>query len=118
MNTQLNFHYRDSGNNKESSGPYVLEGTFSKKQLADLMSRFGEDAGILIPNQIHPSFKNACPSIDGLDNNTHEREYDEEFDHCWHSIEIEETEDEPTVELTAKEFYKRVNSVTFDQMNY
>lgn len=99
-NTLINYHYQDASNHKVYSENIVLEGTLLDEEKYDLMLNFEELYGFI-------------PSKIGLkDLQSELQKYDTSFnddDHPFHQLDlVESTNLEPTHELKAKDFYKKM----------
>lgn len=116
MNTKITYQYRDAANYK-TVGEAILKGDLNDRQVSSLLESLepGADSGF-IPSQLkmphlspvlddsQEAMKNA---IDAEESRSR-ADYIRDFDHPYHEIlEIEKTEAEPTVQISAQEFYEK-----------
>nr|BFD64928.1 hypothetical protein BdHM001_36090 [Bdellovibrio sp. HM001] len=93
MNTKISYMYRDAGNYK-NCGTVVAEGKLTNRQIEELkgFDQFIAEQVGLAPLQ--------------------EGEYNPEYDHPYHEVtDVELTEEEPTIKMTAKQLYQAFTSV-------
>lgn len=97
-NTMVQYMYRDASNYKTNSF-VVLKGTLSHEQVKTLLDKYGEGADGFIPSKI--DLKDLQEILQAYDTS-----YNED-DHPFHELsEIDSTDKEPTVQMTAEKFYQ------------
>jgi|TARA_Y100000310_G_scaffold266155_1_gene277546 hypothetical protein len=103
MNTKISYMYRDASNYKAYESE-VIKGVIKESGLKD--ECFDE----FIPNEC------GLPSLQGQLTAYNGGTWTED-DHVYHSdLQLEPTEKEPTVEITAEDFIKKFNNMPNDVM--
>ena len=107
MNTQFEYMYRD-GDNYKTFGTVVLSGTLTSAEKEEIINTLDESE-YFIPSQVGLENIQECV--------TEQTDPNPEFDHIWHELveeDITETQQNPTIKMTARELLQRFRTVKWD----